>query len=58
MKSKNQIKLESFTKYCEQHPEERFFQALRNWVQKTVDSRWNWIYVEDGEEKEDTFYWD
>jgi len=23
--------LESFIKYCREHPEERFWQALRNW---------------------------
>ena len=31
--SKNQKQLESFTKYCEDNPEHRFFQALRNWNQ-------------------------
>ncbi len=29
MKSKKQ--LDSFTTYCNEHPEERFWQALRNW---------------------------
>ena len=28
---KSKLKLEEFTKYCESHPEERFWQALRNW---------------------------
>lgn len=28
---KNQKKLNSFIDYCRKHPEERFWQALRNW---------------------------
>lgn len=27
----NKKLLNSFIKYCEKHPEERFWQALRNW---------------------------
>jgi len=30
-KSKNRKVLESFIEYCIVHPEERFWQALRNW---------------------------
>lgn len=29
--SKNSKQLNSFTKYCKKHPEERFWQCLRNW---------------------------
>jgi len=29
--SKNSTKLESFVKFCENHPNQRFWQALRNW---------------------------
>lgn len=29
--SKNQKQLESFAEYCISHPNERFYQALRNW---------------------------
>jgi hypothetical protein len=29
--TKNSKVLESFVNYCEAHPEERFWQALRNW---------------------------
>lgn len=36
MKSKKQ--LESFIAYCKAHPEERFWQSLRNW------SGYNFIY--------------
>lgn len=28
---KNQTHLSSFTVYCRNHPEQRFWQALRNW---------------------------
>jgi len=29
--NKNVKLLKSFTRYCTKHPEERFWQALRNW---------------------------
>lgn len=32
MKNKNYKLLKEFTKYCEKHPEQRFWQALRNWA--------------------------
>lgn len=41
MKSKKQ--LESFTAYCNQYPEQRFFQALRNWYAQTIDKKVNFI---------------
>lgn len=31
--SKNSTMLAAFTAYCRQHPEERFWQALRNWTE-------------------------
>lgn len=31
MKSKNEKTLQSFIDYCKAHPEQRFWQALRNW---------------------------
>jgi len=31
MKNKNEKVLKDFIKYCEAHPEQRFWQALRNW---------------------------
>ena len=56
-KSKNKKTLDSFVKYCQQHPEERFWQALRNW------SGYDFIYGSDDlvighakEGLEDTFY--
>jgi len=30
--NKNAALLEKFTNYCEAHPNERFWQALRNWA--------------------------
>lgn len=32
MESKNQKLLESFSEYCNQNPEMRFWQSLRNWA--------------------------
>lgn len=29
--NKNKKTLESFVEYCDKHPEQRFWQALRNW---------------------------
>jgi len=31
-KNKNSKLLQSFSYYCSKHPEERFWQALRNWA--------------------------
>jgi len=58
MNSKNFSQLTSFMIYCAEHPEERFWQALRNW------SKYNFILgandhdLETGEFKEieDTYY--
>ena len=51
IKNKNKELLSSFTKYCEKHLEERFWQALRNW------SDWPFILVDNGIENFDTFHW-
>ena len=54
--TRNSKMLKSFTKYCESHPSERFFQALRNWI------GCNFIYISDdydGKKRpvlHDTFY--
>jgi len=42
MKIRSFILLKSFVLYCYQHPEERFWQALRNW------SDYNFILSADG----------
>jgi hypothetical protein len=31
MKTRNSGVLADFVKYCQEHPDERFWQALRNW---------------------------
>jgi hypothetical protein len=50
--------LDSFVKYCKDYPDQRFFQALRNWIQLNVSGKWNWLMVYDGKNYEDTFYWE
>ncbi len=57
MINKNSELLNDFKKYCCKHPEERFWQALRNW------SEANSIIIEKHYEKgivtqEDTFYFE
>lgn len=55
---KSQKQLESFTAYCKLHPEERFWQALKNW------SGADYVFMQRSEKKnnlyitinEDTFY--
>lgn len=42
--------LKEFTAYCKKHPEQRFWQALRNWSGAYA------IYQSDGRELKDTFY--
>lgn len=70
MENKNQKLLKSFTEYCNKYPEERFWQALRNWsgvpfifasnysagsIQSGIgDAGIGWIH----EALKDTFYWD
>jgi len=50
-KSRNQDKLNSFFEYCLLHPEERFWQALRNWAGV------NFVGVSNDRKKwTDTFY--
>ena len=52
--NKNKKLLDSFVAYCQQHPEERFWQALRNW------SGHNFIFVSQFLKigVQDTFYWE
>ena len=57
---RNEQLLDSFTSYCEANPNQRFWQALRNWV------GWGFIYASNFSEEEmdsqghlkDTFYWE
>jgi DNA polymerase sigma len=59
-KNKSCLLREEFNKYCKEHPEERFWQALRNWsgADKII-----WVETDNGENirntiGEDTFYWE
>ena len=58
-KSKNRKVLESFIEYCIAHPEQRFWQALRNWSGfgniKVLDLSQNWLGKID---YKDTFYFE
>lgn len=49
---KYQEELESFILYCKTYPDQRFWQALRNW------SKYNFIFGKQSleDEGEDTFY--
>lgn len=59
--NKNKELLDSFVAFCNEHPEYRFWQALRNWC------GWPFVYVSDSLIKtvsgdqtrvRDTFYWE
>jgi uncharacterized protein YrzB (UPF0473 family) len=60
---------ESFIKFLGEHPEQRFWQALRNWTRENIDADCNYIllapaHFEESEEKvalaslKDTFYYE
>lgn len=56
MKSKNKKLRKEFIQYCKDNPEQRFWQALRNWsgypfilVSKVMPTDKNYM---------DTFYWE
>ena len=59
---KSQKLLESFTKYCNKHPEERFWQALRNWgAFGYILAATTWSYEKGHgfyDDIVDTFYWE
>jgi len=52
MLNMNKKVLADFVKYCKKYPEQRFWQALRNWsgADSVTFTRGTW--------DEDTFYWD
>jgi len=52
MTNKNIKLLKDFKKYCIKHPEQRFWQALRNW------SEWEFIYGYKNGTGFDTFYYE
>lgn len=55
--TRNSELLKSFTKYCQDNPDLRFWQALRNWCGWSfvlVSSESNHVNIDD---IQDTFYW-
>ena len=53
MKNKNIELLKSFTDYCKENPQERFWQALRNWAKVAFILTTDKL---EGGELHDTFY--
>jgi predicted O-methyltransferase YrrM len=48
-----------FLKYCIEHPEQRFWQALRNWTHDILHKDIQYIAAgKTMDTLEDTFYWD
>ena len=58
--SKNQKLLESFTAYCKQYPELRFWQALRVWSEQAFILVASSPDLENGgfRDTKDTYYWE
>ena len=54
---KNKETLDSFVKYCKAHPEQRFWQALRNWSGYDSICATRYDSTIDDEYALDTFYW-
>lgn len=57
-KTRNSELLASFVAYCEAHPDQRFWQALRNWCGWGFVVVFNVFAPEEHEEGTDTFYWE
>lgn len=56
---RNKKLLEDFIAYCEAHPDERFWQALRNWAGVNFIIKADALYDFGAiEGTEDTFYWE
>lgn len=54
--NKNKEKLDSFTEYCKANPEERFWQAIRNWHRDNFDADANFILTAGIPMERDKFY--
>ena len=56
IENRNNVVLAGFVRYCEEHPQERFWQALRNWagVYFIIASRECPVNMSE----QDTFYWE
>ena len=44
MTTRNSEKLESFVAYCQSNPNQRFWQALRNWTREEENPDVNFIF--------------
>jgi len=62
MKTRNSEVLKDFVKYCKDNPEQRFWQALRNWSGHHVILVYNAYKIGElppnHEHLIDTFYWE
>lgn len=58
MNSKNMAVLLDFVEYCKAHPQERFWQALRNWSGHNFIFAAKLIPADITAECQDTFYWE
>lgn len=58
MQSKNSVLLKDFVQFCEEHPDQRFYQALRNWMQVPFLLVGQLGYEEEIKKIQDTFYWE
>ncbi len=56
--TRNSKVLADFTAYCRAHPEERFWQALRNWAGFPFIHASKYNVVEGTTILHDTFYWE
>lgn len=57
---RSQPTLDEFVKYCQEHPEERFWQALRNWSKAGSVLWWDQPSFDTSNltKAQDTFYWE
>lgn len=62
MATRNSIILSDFIEYCREHPDERFWQALRNWSGRSFIFAFvngsNFCCSQFFHTIEDTFYWE
>lgn len=58
VETRNSKTLKSFIEYCVEHPQERFWQALRNWAGVGFIYVGDDYYLDIPSGLEDTFYWE
>ena len=57
-RTRNEDVLASFTAYCEMHPDQRFWQALRNWSGHSFIIARDYPPTPDDRPQADTFFWE